>query len=615
MQLILSLFIIIPIFAFLVSLFFKNKNEKGLAFLIQATTGLYIVASISLLLFWISKDSNIAIQKILTLYKTDGFEFAFVLFYDINTAVYSVVGSIVFYLVARFSHFYMHRDEGFKRFFNTFLFFLIGFNLIIFSGNFETFFIGWEFIGLASFLLISFYRNRYLPVKNAFKTLSIYRVSDIALILAMWLLHHLTHQNINFNQLNEFASNQHTELLIIISMMFVIAAVAKSAQFPFTSWLPRAMEGPTSSSAIFYGSLSVHIGVFLLLRTYPFWQNIFWVKFLIILIGLLTSIISTLISRVQPTIKTQIAYSSAAQIGIIFIEVAMGWHVLALVHFAGNSFLRTYQLLVSPSVLNYLIHHQYFHHNSNINSGKNKFLNSLYMLGIKEWNLDVFLHDYLWHPFKWIGRKLNFLECKFWKSIIFLLIVIISFYAFQTITISDSVKTFFQYLSLIVAISIMFYAFASRKSAIVVWHLLFVAHIFIALFFKLLANSNSINQQIILYFSGITIAYVIGYLCLNKVHKIDEDLSLNNYHGYVYEQKFTATIFLLSAIALLGFPITTAFIGIDVLFTHVELNQPIFITLLALCLLFLELAVIRIYLRIFLGPHKKLDHPIAYRSS
>ena len=100
MQLILSLFIIIPILAFLLSLFFNNKNEKGLAFLIQATTGLYIVASISFLLFWISKDSNIAIQKILTLYKTDGFEFAFVLFYDINTAVYSVVGSIVFYLVA-----------------------------------------------------------------------------------------------------------------------------------------------------------------------------------------------------------------------------------------------------------------------------------------------------------------------------------------------------------------------------------------------------------------------------------------------------------------------------------------------------------------------------------
>ena len=147
-----------------------------------------------------------------------------------------------------------------------------------------------------------------------------------------------------------------------IVIMIVLAAMIKSAQLPFTSWLPRAMEGPTSSSAIFYGSLSVHIGVFLLLRTWPFWQDMLWVKIVIIAIGALTGIIATLIARVQPTVKTQIAYSSAAQIGIIFIEVAFGFHILALVHFAGNAFLRTYQLLVSPSVLNYLVHHQYFHY-------------------------------------------------------------------------------------------------------------------------------------------------------------------------------------------------------------------------------------------------------------
>ena len=87
-----------------------------------------------------------------------------------------------------------------------------------------------------------------------------------------------------------------------------------------------------------------------------------WAKIVIIVIGALTGIIATFIARVQPTVKTQIAYSSAAQIGIMFIEVALGFHWLALIHFAGNAFLRTYQLLVSPSVLNYLVHHQYFHY-------------------------------------------------------------------------------------------------------------------------------------------------------------------------------------------------------------------------------------------------------------
>jgi NADH:ubiquinone oxidoreductase subunit 5 (subunit L)/multisubunit Na+/H+ antiporter MnhA subunit len=160
----------------------------------------------------------------------------------------------------------MHRDEGFKRFFSIILLFAAGYNFIIFSGNFETLFVGWEIKGLCSFLLIAFYRNRYLPVKNAYKTITNYRISDVALILAMWMMHHLTHQNISYTELDQArdlaALTHHTGMARFIVCMFILAATIKSAQFPFTTWLPRAMEGPTSSSAIFYGSLSVHIGCF-----------------------------------------------------------------------------------------------------------------------------------------------------------------------------------------------------------------------------------------------------------------------------------------------------------------------------------------------------------------
>ena len=102
---------------------------------------------------------------------------------------------------------------------------------------------------------------------------------------------------------------------------------------------------------------------------------------------------------------------------------------------------------------------------------------------------------------------------------------------------------------------------------------------------------------------------------LKRIYTIDRNVSLNQFHGYVYEQKGTAILFLLAAIGLLGFPITAAFIGIDVLFTHIHANQIGLITLTALCFLFLELAAIRIYCRIFLGLHKKLNHPVAFRSS
>ena len=122
-------------------------------------------------------------------------------------------------------------------------------------------------------------------------------------------------------------------------------------------------------------------------------------------------------------------------------------------------------------------------------------------------------------------------------------------------------------------------------------------------------------QQVIMYGSGAVAAYIAGFICLQRIYNIDKDVRLNKFHGYIYEKKNTAFIFLLSAIGLLGFPITAAFIGIDVFFTHIHHEQTALIGLIALCFLFIELAAIRIYCRVFLGLHKKLSHPVAFRSS
>ena len=617
MSFLLSGFILLPLLAFLVTLFMSNKQEKSISFIAQIATVVYIVGSIAVAIIWGMNDFKPVTEKLITLYETAGFAFVIQFYYDQITAVYSMVGALVFFLVASFSRYYMHRDEGFKRFFNTLLFFLTGYNLIIFGGNFETFFIGWETIGLSSFLLIAFYRNRYLPVKNGFKVLSIYRLSDIALILVMWMMHHLTHQNISFTQLTEAKTmavdTQHGGMALFISIMILLAAVAKSAQLPFTSWLPRAMEGPTSSSAIFYGSLSIHIGVFLLLRTYPFWQDMFWLKVAIVVIGATTGIIATFIARAQPTVKTQIAYASAAQIGIMLIEIALGFHVLALIHFAGNAFLRTYQLLVSPSVLNYLIHHQYFHYKPPTGTGSNKWTNTIYTLSIKEWNLDGLLYRYLWMPFKSIGKRLTFLETLPGKITTIILLAIVWYLPANEVILGTGKETI-ALISLSIALLLVLYSFSSRKSALTAWNYLLIAHFFIL--GGLVANMESVQwEQVTMYTTGIVLASIVGYASLKRISNIDDDITLNQFHGYVYEQKGTALLFLLGAIGLLGFPITAAFIGIDVMFTHIKASQIALITLMAFCFLFIELAAIRIYCRIFLGLHKKLNHSVAFRSS
>ncbi len=618
MNQLLALFIAVPMLSFLVTLFLNNRQERLIGATVRIAKAFYLLASVAFAAWWGLNGGEVLQYHVVTLYQTDHFLFAIQFYYDEVTMVFSIVGAVLFFLVATFSKYYMHRDDGYKRFFNTILLFATGYNLIIFSGNFETLFIGWEIKGLCSFLLIAFYRKRYLPVKNAFKAVSYYRISDVALMLAMWMMHHLMQQNISFSQLAEakVAAIQTGQglLAVFIVSMLVLPAAVKSAQFPFTTWLPRAMEGPTSSSAIFYGSLSVHAGVFLLLRTHPFWEDMLWLKIVIIIIGALTGISATMIARVQPTVKTQIAYASAAQIGLMFIEIALGFHWLVLIHFAGNAFLRTYQLLVSPSVLNYLVHHQYFHYTTPGQKHLSKISATLYVLNVKEWNLDNFMFRYLWSPFKWIGRLFRSIQLTAVTIVVLLAGIGALVLGKGGLELSARLQDIIPVILLSVALVVVLSAFSSRKSGLNAWISLLTAHFYIVA--AILFNAVHVyTVEVVFYLGGVIITFLLGFTCLAKIRSIDNDISLNRFHGYVYDKETTGLLFLLAAVGLIGFPITTAFVGVDVFFTYIHNEQFLLITLLALCFIFIELTAFRILLRIFFGPYKKQNHPIAFRSS
>lgn len=618
----LSLFIAIPLSGFLISLLIPRKKERSISWVVIGTAAIQLAGFLAFAVYWLLNGRPTLDNKLFTLFVSPELEIYIDLYFDKITAVYAFTGSVLTLLVAIFSRYYLHREEGFKRFFNSMLLFYAGYNIIIFSGNFETLFIGWEFLGISSFLLIAFYRDRYLPVKNGLKVISVYRLSDICLLLAMWLSHHLWHSNIPFATFNDTALvtehlQQYPAMGGLIAMMLLIAAAAKSAQLPFSSWLPRAMEGPTTSSAIFYGSLSVHIGVFLLLRTYGFWINVPGLKTAVIVIGLATSITAAVTARVQSSVKTQIAYSSITQIGIIFVEVALGFHNLALIHFAGNAFLRSYQLLVSPSVLSYLIHNQFFHPVEPAKPGKPSFLttvrNSLYILSVKEWNIDGLLYRYLWSPFKWTGKILSPLTGK--VSVIILAAVFL-FGLFSFSSIDDTAGNVSRYMPVILSFTsllLVLHAFAERGDARRAWILAFASQFFIVL--AVLLNIDFRWNELVIYLCGTLVSGIGGWISLNKIHAIDKDISLNGFHGYTYEQPRLGFVFLLCCLGLVGFPVTPTFIGVDIMFTHVEKEQLAVIAFMALSFLFIELSVLRIYARIFLGQHKKPYHAIAYRSS
>lgn len=300
----LQIFVILPLAGFMLSMLIPRKREPVISWIAMTTVGIQVAALFVFVMSWLLNDHPILDVKHFTVYRTAGFEIFVDFYFDKVTAVFALIGAILTLLVTIFSRYYLHREEGFKRFFNTMLLFFAGYNIVVFSGNFETLFVGWELLGISSFLLIAFYRDRYLPVKNAMKVISVYRFSDISLLLAIWLSHHLWHKNITFFALNDLQAvgeqiSGHFTLSMFIAIFILLAAVIKSAQLPFSSWLPRAMEGPTTSSAIFYGSLSVHIGVFLLLRTYPFWQSIFAIKAAVIVIGFATCMIATSVSTLR----------------------------------------------------------------------------------------------------------------------------------------------------------------------------------------------------------------------------------------------------------------------------------------------------------------------------
>lgn len=622
MEIALQIFILIPFVGFLLSLFIPENKESFLSWLAVTIIGLQLILSSCFTILWLLKGRVSVGFDSFSLYQTNGYSFFLSFYFDKISAIYLLVGGILVSLVTRFSRYYLHREPGYKRFFNTVLFFYTGYSLTVLSGNLETLFIGWEILGICSFLLIAFYRNRYLPVKNAVKVFSVYRIGDIGIILAMWMSHHLWHENITFQKLNNYELVHehllsHSSIGVFIAMMLVLAAAVKSAQLPFSSWLPRAMEGPTPSSAIFYGSLSVHIGVFLLLRTFHFIEQQTSVRIFIAILGLVTALVATGIGRVQSSIKSQIAYGSIAQIGVIFIEVALGFQNLALFHFAGNAFLRTYQLLVSPSVVTYLIREQFYRYSPDDKSIEYKYptkiANSLYILCLKEFNLDNMMYGFLWNPMKIMGKKIRFLSLN---QLIMIFVPLylggILLWIYQA-----NFSAFFIHLLPIVfsliGLLMVLKAFTERYRARMSWVLILLNHALVAL--SIFFNEHFSLSHVLLYLSGILIMGLFGYFTLRRIKRIEGNIDLDRFHGHVYEHPKIAFAFFLACLGVSGFPITPSFIGEDLIFSHIHEDQLLLAFLTALSLIIDGLAIIRIFARVFFGPHTKTYHEVAYRSS
>jgi NADH-quinone oxidoreductase subunit L len=535
-------------------------------------------------------------------------------YFDGIAAVFLGLTGVITFLILLFSKYYMHRDPGFLRYFGTIVFFFAGLSVVILSGNLDVLFIGWEWIGISSFLLIAYYRDRFLPVRNALKVFSLYRIADALMILIIWLGHHAIGQGIGFSQYQNITAEG--EGVVLIGMLLLVVALIKSAQFPFSYWLPRAMEGPTTSSAIFYGALSVHMGLFVLLRTYPLWEGSMAVRIAVGVSGLLTALIATSITRVQSSIKTQIAYASVTQIGLMFVELAFGLQWLVLLHMVSNAFLRTYQLLISPSIAGYLVHDQFFNFVKPQKSIEHTFLGrlraTLFVLSIKEWNMNALLTRYVWKPLKAIGRVVAFLDAvPVWGGWLALATVITGIIARQLSHGTQSLSV--SYVAIMASILFFIRAYSTKHTPKTAWNLIMFGHLLVVLFFSF--ATESAWYFLFLYASGIIGAYTAGYLCLRHLRLRGETSLLFDYHGHVYEYPRLATVFLIICLGYMTFPIVPSFLGQDLLLSDIPERSVFHVLLFGVAYLLGGISIMRLYIKVFFGPHKKRYHETAHRSS
>jgi NAD(P)H-quinone oxidoreductase subunit 5 len=273
---------------------------------------------------------------------------------DRISLAFAALSTAIAGVVSAFSNRYLHRESGYNRYFVLLAMFVTGMLLVALAGNVAVLFIGWEFVGLSSALLVAFFHERPAPVSNALRVFSVYRISDAAMLSGAVLLHHVAGTDslsLIFGGVPAQMAGLSQANATIIAVLLIVAVAAKSALLPFSGWLPRAMEGPTPSSAVYYGSLSIHAGCFLLLRSAPLLEQAPLARALAGALGASTAIFAGIMTRVQSDVKSSLAYASLTQVGIIIVEIAAGWYTIAFAHLAGHACFRLLQFLSAPNVL------------------------------------------------------------------------------------------------------------------------------------------------------------------------------------------------------------------------------------------------------------------------
>ena len=291
-------------------------------------------------------------QTLWTFFKSGDMTIDFGLLFDPLTAVFVLLITGVGSLIHLYAVGYMAHDEGRRRFFGYFNLFVAAMLLLVLGNNYVMLYLGWEGVGLASYLLISFWYNRPSAATAGKKAFLMNRVGDAGFAIAIFLM--LAQLGtVNYNQVFSQVGALTTGTVLVLGLLLLLGACGKSGQFPLQAWLPDAMEGPTPVSALIHAATMVTAGVYLIARSNPIFSANSTLQLIVVSVGALTLLMGCIIGAAKDDIKRVLAWSTVSQIGYMFLGVGLGGgaYALAIIHLLAHGFFKANMFLGAGSVM------------------------------------------------------------------------------------------------------------------------------------------------------------------------------------------------------------------------------------------------------------------------